>query len=54
MTFGGPIGYQRLRPIGMGHRIGQPETVMRVADVVHQGAEDDRQPEPQVLLARLR
>lgn len=27
MTFGGPIGYQRLRPTGMGHRIGQPETV---------------------------
>lgn len=27
MAFGGPIGYQRLRPMGMGHRIGQPETV---------------------------
>lgn len=27
MTFGGPSGYQRLRPIGIGHRIGQPETV---------------------------
>lgn len=27
ITLGGPIGYQRLRPIGMGHRTGQPETV---------------------------
>ena len=27
IAFGGPSGYQRLRPIGMGHRIGQPETV---------------------------
>src|SRR3954452_25321566 len=26
-AFGGPSGYQRLRPIGIGHRIGQPETV---------------------------
>lgn len=27
MNFGGPIGYQRLRPTGIGHRTGQPETV---------------------------
>lgn len=27
MNFGGPTGYQRLRPIGIGHRIGHPDTV---------------------------
>lgn len=27
MAFGGPSGYQRLRPTGIGHRIGQPDTV---------------------------
>lgn len=27
IAFGGPMGYHRLRPTGMGHSIGQPETV---------------------------